>query len=76
MPITSDGEAVPAFELPNVGVGPDPLSLADLTENVQFAVLLFLRDYHCPHCRAQIRALGEAALAFNEHDAAVPPHTA
>jgi len=69
----SGDEAVPAFELPNVGVGPDPLSLADLIENVQFAVLLFLRDYHCPHCKAQVQALGEAATAFNDHDAVVVP---
>lgn len=61
------------FELPNVGVGPDPLSLADVTDASDFAVLLFLRDYHCPKCKAQVSEISEHARRFNELKTAVLP---
>ncbi|WP_018257270.1 peroxiredoxin family protein [Halomicrobium katesii] len=63
----------PEFELPNVGVGPDPLSLDRLVDRVDFAVLLFLRDYHCPKCKQQVQTLAEEARQFAELDAAVLP---
>jgi peroxiredoxin Q/BCP len=66
-------ETVPAFELPNVGVGPDPLSLAVVADVSDFAVLLFLRDYHCPKCKAQVESLTNEARAFSERNAAVLP---
>lgn len=66
-------ETVPAFELPNVGVGPDPLSLAEVADVSDFAVLLFLRDYHCPKCKAQVESLTTKAQAFSERNAAVLP---
>ena len=64
---------VPEFELPNVGVGPDPLSMADIAAAADFAVLLFLRDYHCPKCKSQVQAVTEEARRFNEHNAVVLP---
>ena len=45
------------FELPNVGAGPDPLSLESVAENNDFVLLLFQRDYHCTNCRKQVQAL-------------------
>jgi peroxiredoxin Q/BCP len=66
-------ETVPEFELPNVGVGPDPLSLAEVADVSDFAVLLFLRDYHCPKCKAQVESLTQKAKAFSERNAAVLP---
>lgn len=62
-----------SFELPNVGVGPDPLSVADLVSDVDFAVMVFLRDYHCPHCQEQVNSLSQAASDFNQHNTAVVP---
>jgi peroxiredoxin Q/BCP len=65
--------SVPEFELQNVGVGPDPLSLAEVASVSDFAVLLFLRDYHCPRCKAQVENLAAEAERFNERNAAVLP---
>lgn len=64
---------IPEFELPNVGVGPDPLSLADIVTASDFAVLLFLRDYHCPKCKQQVAAVTREASQFNERNAVVLP---
>jgi peroxiredoxin Q/BCP len=61
------------FELPNVGVGPDPLSLQRVAERVDFAVLLLLRDYHCPKCKNQVQSLAARARDFAELDAVVLP---
>lgn len=43
------------FELPNVGAGPDPFVPSETDADA--LVLLFLRDYHCPKCRAQVDAV-------------------
>ena len=51
--------SVPQFELRNAGVGPDPLSLDVIAETVDFAILLLLRDYHCPKCRTQVQNVAE-----------------
>jgi len=67
------GEVAPGFELPNVGPGPDPLSLETIVSSVDFALLLLLRDYHCPQCKAQVRRMAEAADSFAQLDAAVVP---
>lgn len=67
------GVVAPEFELPNVGVGPDPLSLDRVVQRVDFAVLLFLRDYHCPACKNQVRTLAEEARQFAELNAVVVP---
>ena len=62
-----------SFELPNVGVGPDPLSLAEIAAVSDFAVLLFLRDYHCPKCKAQVASISEEAEQFNDLATAILP---
>jgi peroxiredoxin Q/BCP len=62
-------EAVPEFSLPNVGPGPDPLSLSGL--ETEFAVLFFQRDYYCTNCRNQVRALADRYGAFRDRDAEV-----
>ncbi|SFC32998.1 peroxiredoxin Q/BCP [Halobiforma haloterrestris] len=59
------------FSLPNVGPGPDPFSLADLPDEVAFAVLFFQRDYYCTNCRSQVRELADRIGDFRERNAAV-----
>ena len=63
----------PEFELPNVGIGPDPLSLARIGERADFAILLLLRDYHCPKCKSQVQTVAEQAQSFAELNAVVVP---
>ncbi|ACV11021.1 alkyl hydroperoxide reductase/ Thiol specific antioxidant/ Mal allergen [Halorhabdus utahensis DSM 12940] len=70
---TTLAEGVFDFELPNVGVGPDPLGLDAVVAASDFAVLLFLRDYHCPKCKAQVSEISEHARTFNELKTAVLP---
>jgi len=67
------GVVAPDFELPNVGIGPDPLSLERVVQRVDFAVLLLLRDYHCPKCKHQVQTLAEEARQFAELNAVVLP---
>lgn len=71
--MNTPADGVHEFELPNVGTGPDPLRLSDVLDASDFAVLLFLRDYHCPKCRGQVAAMIEDARRFNELKAAVLP---
>ncbi|WP_254762440.1 redoxin domain-containing protein [Natrinema marinum] len=67
--------------LPNVGPGPDPLALVDLTEPVvptdptttdesdptyDAVVLLLHRDHHAGQCRRQVRAIGDRYDEFRE----------
>lgn len=59
------------FSLPNVGPGPDPLSLSDLAADHDFAVLLFQRDYYCTNCRKQIQQVAERYEEFRERGAEV-----
>lgn len=47
--------SAPAFELDNVGSGPDRLSLSTLDCEVDAAVLLFQRDHYCTNCRSQVQ---------------------
>ena len=61
----------PNFELRNAGAGPDPLTLEHVTSEVDFAILLLLRDYHCPKCRAQVQRVESKAEEFDAGDAAV-----
>jgi len=69
----TDEVRVPRFELPNVGVGPDPLSLAQIGDRADFAILLLLRDYHCPKCKSQVQTVAEQARSFAELNAVVVP---
>jgi len=54
------------FSLPNVGPGPDPLSLSALAVDNDFVVLLFQRDEYCTNCRKQVRAVAERYDEFRE----------
>jgi len=65
------GRVAPAFELPNVGPGPDPLSLADLTAEAELVVLFFQRDYNSTACREQVARVGKRTDGFAARDAAV-----
>jgi len=59
------------FELPNVGPGPDPLSLADVAAEHDFVLLLFQRDYHCTNCRSQVQAIEDHYGEFRDRDTEV-----
>ena len=62
-------ETVPEFSLPNVGPGPDPLSLSDL--EADFAALFLQRDHYCTNCRSQVQALADRYASFRDRDAEV-----
>ena len=62
-------ETVPQFSLPNVGPGPDPLSLSDL--EADFAVLFLQRDHYCTNCRKQVQSLADRHEAFRDRGAEV-----
>ena len=66
-------EELPEFELRNAGVGSDPLRFSDVVDLSDFAILLFLRDYHCPKCRAQVNRVAEKAERVKRRGAAVVP---
>ncbi len=61
------------FELPNVATGPDPFRLREYTSasDRDAVVLLFLRDYHCPKCRAQVETIASRYEEFTARNAAV-----
>lgn len=61
--------AAPDFEQPNVGSGPDPLTLAGIEDGTDAVVLLFQRDYHCRNCRAQAREVEDRLSEFKRADA-------
>jgi peroxiredoxin Q/BCP len=61
--------APPAFELPNVGSGPDPCSLSALAAEYDFVVLFFQRDHHCTMCRKQVRQVREDVESYRARDA-------
>jgi peroxiredoxin Q/BCP len=62
-------ETVPEFSLPNVGPGPDPLSLSDL--EADFAVLFLQRDHYCTNCRKQVQSLADRYESFRDRGAEV-----
>lgn len=65
-----DSEALDlAFELPNAGPGPDPLSPSAVAAD--FLVVVFQRDYYCGTCRRQVKALRRRYESFRERDAEV-----
>jgi len=58
-----------SVELPNGGVGPDPLRL-DAVE-AEFVVLLFQRDHLCGNCRTQVQEIAARYDEFRERNAMV-----
>ncbi|MFB6139995.1 MAG: redoxin domain-containing protein [Halosimplex sp.] len=65
----SGSQPAPDFELPNVGPGPDPCSLAALAAEESFVVLLFHHDHDCHDCRSQAKRAGERFAALRARDA-------
>jgi len=57
------------FVLPNVGPGPDPLSLWEL--DATFAVLFLHRDFYCSECRQQVRRVKKRYDEFEARDTEV-----
>lgn len=64
-------DEVADFSLPNVGTGPDPLSLASLPEGTEFVVLFLQRDHRCTNCRKQVQSLAERINEFHDRGAEV-----
>jgi Peroxiredoxin len=60
---------VPAFELPNVGPGPDPFSVRALDDSVAFVILFFQRDHYCTNCRQQVQSIADRYDAFAARNA-------
>ncbi len=58
----------PEFSLPNVGPGPDPLSLAALSADHDFVLLLFQRDHYCTNCRQQVQTVADRYGEFTGRD--------
>ncbi|MFC7058047.1 peroxiredoxin family protein [Halovenus salina] len=61
----------PSFKLPNVGPGPDPLSLSALAADNEFVLLLLQRDYHCGNCRKQVQVFADWYDEFHERNTEV-----
>ncbi len=63
------------FSLPNVGPGPDPLSISALVaaaeEPLDAVVLLLQRDHLCGNCRRQVQAVADRYPEFRERHAEV-----
>jgi peroxiredoxin Q/BCP len=59
------------FSLPNVGPGPDPVSLSALSADHDFALLLFQRDHYCTNCRQQVQTVAGRYDEFAERDTEV-----
>ncbi len=58
-----------SVELPNGGVGPDPLRLDAL--DAEFVVLLFQRDVLCSNCRSQVQEIAARYEEFRARDTVV-----
>lgn len=58
-----------SIELPNGGVGPDPLRLDRL--DAAFVVLLFQRDALCGNCRTQVQEVASRYEAFRKRNTVV-----
>jgi len=61
----------PAFELANVGPGPDPCSLSALASEHAFVLVLLQRDHYCTNCRQQVQQVASRYHEFASRDAEV-----
>ena len=59
------------FSLPNVGRGPDPVSLSALAQDHDFALLLFQRDHYCTNCRKQVQTVADRYEEFTRRNTEV-----
>lgn len=60
-----------SIELPNVGVGPDPISLIDLVADTEFLVLLLMQSHRSGTCRQQAREVADRYDEFRRLNAQV-----
>lgn len=60
-----------SIELPNVGEGPDPLSLTDLAADSEFLVLLLMQSHRSGTCRQQAREIADRYDEFRRLNAQV-----
>lgn len=60
-----------SHELPNVGPGPDPLSVATLAAESAFVVLLLLQSHRSGTCRQQVREISDEIDTFRNLNATV-----
>lgn len=60
-----------SIDLPNVGAGPDPLSVTDLAADSPFVVLLLMQSHRSGTCRQQVRDVSENEDEFRRVDATV-----
>ncbi|ELY91004.1 redoxin domain-containing protein [Natrialba taiwanensis] len=65
-----DPEVV-SLEFPNVGAGPDPVSVAALGSNSAAVVLLLMQSHQSGTCRQQAREVADAYDRFRRRDVAV-----
>jgi peroxiredoxin Q/BCP len=61
------------FELQNVGVGPDPLSVATVAESADFALVVFLAEPPSVECQLHLDAIASRRAEFRERDVAIVP---
>jgi len=59
------------FSLPNVGPGPDPVSLSALSADHDLVLLLFQRDHYCTNCRQQVQTVAKRYDEFADRDTEV-----
>ncbi|TQQ79792.1 redoxin domain-containing protein [Halonotius terrestris] len=59
------------FSLPNVASGPDPFSIDELPDEIDFVVLFFQRDHYCTNCRKQVQTIADRIEEFHDRDAEV-----
>ena len=60
-----------SFHLPNVGAGPDALTMDALAAEADAVVLALQRDYRCPKCQQQAESLADRYPEFRERGAEV-----
>ena len=60
-----------AFELANVGAGPDPCSVATLAADNAFVLVLFQRSPSCINCKKQVQAFGDSYDEFRTRNVEV-----
>jgi len=68
---TDESPVAPAFELANVGPGPDPCSLSALADEHDVVLALFQRDHRCIKCREQVQAVADRYGVFAQRGAEV-----
>lgn len=59
------------FSLPNVGPGPDPLSVSQLAADHDFVVVYLQRDHLCTNCRKQVQRVADRYEQFGNRGAEV-----